>query len=81
MKAVVTGLPIMMVESSEVVSMAVLKGSSSDSSDVNIRVSWSAGSGCSSICNSSSSGMVSNSAWGWIWQSGRLLWCTLVSCS
>ena len=52
MRAVVTGLPITMVESSEVVSMAVLKGSSSD---VNTKVSWSAGSGCSSICSSSSS--------------------------
>ena len=36
MKAVVTGLPIMMVGSSEVSSMAVLKGSSSD---VNTKVS------------------------------------------
>ena len=45
-KAVVTGLPMMMVESSEVLSMAVLKGSSSDSLDVNTKVSWSAGFGC-----------------------------------
>ena len=61
MKAVVTGLPIMMVESSEVVLMAVLKGSSLDSSDVNTNVSWSVRSGCFSISSSSSSGMVSNS--------------------
>ena len=39
MKAVVTGLPIMIVGSSEVSSMAVLKGSSSDSSDVDTKVS------------------------------------------
>ena len=64
MKAVVTGLPIVMVESSEDVSISVLKGSSSDSLDMNTKVSWSAGSGCSSISCSSSSGMVSNSSWG-----------------
>ena len=54
----------MMVESFEVVSIAVFKGSFSDSSDVNTKVSQSAGSGCSSISCSSSSGMVSNSSWG-----------------
>ena len=67
MKAVVTGLPIVMAESSEVVSMVVLNGSSSDSLDSNTKVSWSAGSGCSSTSCSSSSGIVANSSWGWVW--------------
>ena len=48
MKAVVTGLLVVMAESSEVVSTAVLNGSSSDSSELNTKVDWSAGSGCSS---------------------------------
>ena len=40
MKAVVTGLPFV---SSEVVSMVVLNGSSSDSSESNTKMDWSAG--------------------------------------
>ena len=68
MKAVVTGLPIAMAESSKVVSMAVLNGSSSDSLDSNTKVDQSTGSGCSyTFCSSSSSGIIANSSWGWIW--------------
>ena len=52
MKAAVTGLPMVMAELSEVVSMAVSNHSSSDSSDLNTRVSCSSGS-----TSSSSSGM------------------------
>ena len=40
MKAVVTGLPIVMAESSEMVSTAVLNRSSSDSQELNTRVSY-----------------------------------------
>ena len=40
MKAAVTGLPIVMAESSEVVSMAVLNHSLSDSSELNTKVSF-----------------------------------------
>ena len=65
MKAVVTGLPIVMAESSEVVSMVVLNGSSSDSLELNTKVSWSTGSGCSST-SCSSSGIVANLSWGWV---------------
>ena len=70
MNAVVIRLPIVMAESSEVVSTGVLNGASSDSLDSNIKVSWSAGSGCSST---SSSGIVANSSWSWVWQSEELL--------
>ena len=62
MKAVVTGLPIVVAESSEVVSVVVLNSSSSDSSELNTKVSWSAGSGCSPT-SSSSSRIKANSSW------------------
>ena len=66
MKAAVTGLPMVMAESSQVVSTAVSNQSSSDSSELDTNVSWSAG-----LISSSSSGIVAKLSWSFpshLWQ-------------